>query len=398
MLEKQENISHLNKFQANNSCHADKSKLKKYIHIFDSNFLNSSFKTIQNNIIYKKPSLNNNIENQKTEENNLIINELKDKIIHNETKLEKLNKTMKEIISGKNENQNISKEFSFQINELEKLKQENLTLKADSIIYREDILHLSEINRKLKIEYDLAQKKIFNLISKNEDSNQILNNKNFKIAQLTEAISEIKLSNRDETMRKIKNNRTKEQQIYEYEFELDGLNKEKIKIETEIKNLEEKYNTLVEEENKNEKEDEFYKIRINENIFFLEKKFKNLGIQMDELSVINKELQLKNKKYENNINLLKNETNNLIEQYSQKNEKINELEKEFKNLENKYSQILYYTRKRNFVKENDKNQETKNNYTKFKTKKSSKKLIVNDLFNKIKELKENIKSERKFND
>ena len=48
------------------------------------------------------------------------------------------------------------------MNEYEKMKQENLTLKADAIIYREDILHLSEVNKKLKEELDLVQKKFMN--------------------------------------------------------------------------------------------------------------------------------------------------------------------------------------------------------------------------------------------
>ena len=386
-----------NKFQSNRSNYTDKSKSKKYTYIFENNYPNSSFKSIQNNIVYKKPSLNNNTEIQNSDENIFIINDLKENIKQNETKLEKVNKTMQEILSKQNEDQNISKEYYSQINELEKIQQENLTLKTDLIIYREDILHLSEINRKLKLEYDLSQKKIFDLISKLEDSNQTLNNKNFEIAQLTEAISNTKLSNSNETMKKIKNNKTKEQQIYEYEFELDKINKEKIKLETEIKNLEEKYNSLMEEKNKNEKEEEFYKSRINENISGLENKIKMLGNQMDELSNINKELKLKNQKYENNINFLKNEINNFIDKYTQKTGQFNELEKEFKNLEDKYSQILYDVRKRNLMKENNKYQEDKNDYIKPKKRKSSKQIIVNDLYKKIKAIKENIKSERKFN-
>ena len=386
-----------NKFQSNRSNYTDKSKSKKYTYIFENNYPNSSFKSIQNNIVYKKPSLNNNTEIQNSDENIFIINDLKENIKQNETKLEKVNKTMQEILSKEKEDQNISKEYYSQINELEKIQQENLTLKADLIIFREDILHLSEINKKLRLEYDLAQKKIFDLISKIEDSNQTLNNKNFEIAQLTEAISNIKLSNSNETMKKIKNNKTKEQQIYEYEFELDKINKEKIKLETEIKNLEEKYNALMEEKNKNEKEEEFYKSRINENISGLENKIKMLGNQMDELSNINKELKLKNQKYENNINFLKNEINNFIDKYTQKTGQFNELEKEFKNLEDKYSQILYDVRKRNLMKENNKYQEDKNDYIKPKKRKSSKQIIVNDLYNKIKAIKENIKSERKFN-
>ena len=268
----------LNNFEANKTNYMqDTSNLKDNTFLPETNFQNIKCNTIPNNIVYKKPSLNNNtnLEIQYPEENNILISEMKENIKHNESKLEKVNKTMQEMLINHNPKQSISKEYYSQINELEKIQQENLTLKSDSIIYREDIIHLSEINRKLKLEYDLAQKKIFDLISKCENSNQILNNKNFEIAQLTEAISNIKLSNSDETMKKIRNNKTKEQKIYEYEFELNGLNKEKIKLETEIKNLEERYNTIIEEKKKDEKEEEFYKNRIDENIFGLEDKIRN---------------------------------------------------------------------------------------------------------------------------
>ena len=103
-------------------------------------------------------------------------------------------------------------------------------------------------------------------------------------------------------MKKIKNNKTIEQKIFEYEFELDGLNKEKIKLETEIKNLEEKYNLLFEEKTKNEQEEEFYKNQINE----LEKiQQENLTLKADSiiyredilhLSEINKKLKIIEKK------------------------------------------------------------------------------------------------------
>ena len=254
-----------NEFQSNKKySFQDISKSKKYKYINDSNIPNTSYNSIQNNnLIYKKPSINNNIENQIFEEikNNDIIKEIKDNLKQNETKLEKVNKTVQDIYINQNNEQNISKETRecySHINEIEKIQQENLTLKADSIIYREDIMHLSEINRKLKLELDLAEKKIFDLISKGENINQILNKKNYELSLLTEAISNIKLSNSAEIMKKIKNNKTKEQQIFEYEFELNGLNNEKIKLETEIKNLEERYNTLLEEKNKNEKEVKIY--------------------------------------------------------------------------------------------------------------------------------------------
>ena len=237
--------------------------------INDQNIHNLTSNTFQNNIIYKKPSILGSINNQNIEENknnninNNIINEIRQNVKQNESKLDKMNKTMQEIyIRQNNDEQNMTneskeyREYFTQMNELEKIQQENLTLKSDTIIYREDIIHLSEINKKLKSELDLAQKKIFNLISKGENINQILTNKNYEISLLTENITNIKLANSGEIREKIRNNKTKEQKIFEGEFELNGLNNEKIKLETEIKNLEEKYNELLEEKKKKKKEEE----------------------------------------------------------------------------------------------------------------------------------------------
>ena len=385
-----QNTNNLNK--KGNSI-SDLMKTKEPSKLIESNFQNYKSNTIQSNIIYKKPSLNNNnSEIYYPEENKIMMNLMKENIKQNESKLEKMNKTMQDIFLKQNKDKNLSKEYYSQINELEKIKQENLSLRADFIIFREDILHLSEINRKLKLEFDFAKKKIFNLISNCENSNQILNNKNYEIAQLAEEISNIHLSNSDETMRKIKNNKTKEQQIYEYEFELNILNNEKIKFEIEIKNLEEKYKIMSEEKNKNEKEEEFYTNRIKENINGLEDKIKYLGEKMNQLVMINKELLLKNHEYENSINILKNEKKIFMDKYNQKEEQFNDLQNNLKILENKYSEILFNIKKCNNEKENEKKQKIKN-----KKMKSSKQLIVNDLFNKIKELKENIKIEKTFN-
>ena len=385
-----QNTNNLNK--KGNSI-SDLMKTKEPSKLIESNFQNYKSNTIQSNIIYKKPSLNNNnSEIYYPEENKIMMNLMKENIKQNESKLEKMNKTMQDIFLKQNKDKNLSKEYYSQINELEKIKQENLSLRADFIIFREDILHLSEINRKLKLEFDFAKKKIFNLISNCENSNQILNNKNYEIAQLAEEISNIHLSNSDETMRKIKNNKTKEQQIYEYDFELNILNNEKIKFEIEIKNLEEKYKNMSEEKNKNEKEEEFYTNRIKENINGLEDKIKYLGEKMNQLVMINKELLLKNHEYENSINILKNEKKIFMDKYNQKEEQFNDLQNNLKILENKYSEILFNIKKSNNEKENEKKQKIKN-----KKMKSSKQLIVNDLFNKIKELKENIKIEKTFN-
>ena len=113
---------------------------------------------------------------------------------------------------------------------------------------------------------------------------------------------------------------------------------------------------------------------------------------MNQLVMINKELLLKNHEYENSINILKNEKKIFMDKYNQKEEQFDDLQSNLKILENKYSEILFNIKKSDNEKENEKKQKIKN-----KKMKSSKQLIVNDLFNKIKELKENIKIEKTFN-
>ena len=117
---------------------------------------------------------------------------------------------------------------------------------------------------------------------------------------------------------------------------------------------------------------------------------------MNELSHINKELKIENEKYENDLNSLRNEKNDFINKFNNKKQQHNELENEFNNLENKYGQLLYDIRKRDYEQENNKIHEIIEN-KKFKNRKSSKQLIVNDLYNKIKEIKKNIQSEREIN-
>ena len=97
---------------------------------------------------------------------------------------------------------------------------------------------------------------------------------------------------------------------------------------------------------------------------------------------------------EKSINILTNEKNNFYYKYTQKQTQFNQLKNEFKQLEDKYSQILYDTHKMNFEEEKEKTQE--NNNVRQKKRKSSKQIIVNDLYNKIQEIKENIKTERNF--
>ena len=397
-----------------------KNKNKKHFYSQKTNIKNRSFNNLQlpKNIIYQKPSVKTNDSQRNTnylndnnsdykdnkyfDDNSNIrnvikenkIKEMSNNIKENEIKIEKVNKTMIELLNNKNDDLNNTKTWMSQMNEIEKMQQENLTLKADSIIYREDIIHLSEVNKKLSEELEITKRKIFNLITKGEETMQILTNKNYEITQLTETISNLKLSNSPEVLDNIKDNRTKDQLIYELKFKLNNLNNDKIKNETEKKILEEQYNNYLNEKNLLVKEDKIYKNKINNNIINLENKIKKLEQQLEELSIRNNELKINNQKCNKNIEMLNNEKNNFEDKYQKKKEQYNELENEFKKLENKYSQLLYDTQKEKFLKEKMKNEIKKEK--KQKRVRSSKQLIVNDLYNQIQMLKEKMKNDREI--
>ena len=386
-------------------------------------FTNSD--NIPNNIIYQKPQIkskdyiNNNMntyEDSKNDSqyydtnencqndnnvNNYIfdnnkIKEIQNNLKENEIKMERVNKTMINFINNKKDEINNSRSWVSEMYEIEKMKQENLILKADSIIYAEDITHLSQVNKNLSQELEATKRKIYDLISKGDEAIQILNNKNYEINQLTESISNLKLSNCPEVLDNIKSNRTKDQLIFELQFKLTNLNNDKIKVETEKKILEEQYNNLAEEKKAVVKQDEMYKNKISSNIYDLEEKIKKMEKLLEELSQQNNELKINNKKWNENIEMLNKEKNDFENKYMEKKEQCNELENEFKNLENKYSQLLYDTQKQKFIKEKIRSEEEKQN--KRKRKISSKKIIVNDLFNQIQNLKEKIKTERNMDE
>ncbi len=164
-----------------------KNKNKKHFYSQKTNIKNRSFNNLQlpKNIIYQKPSVKTNDSQRNTnylndnnsdykdnkyfDDNSNIrnvikenkIKEMSNNIKENEIKIEKVNKTMIELLNNKNDDLNNTKTWMSQMNEIEKMQQENLTLKADSIIYREDIIHLSEVNKKLSEELEITKRKNF---------------------------------------------------------------------------------------------------------------------------------------------------------------------------------------------------------------------------------------------
>ena len=99
----------------------------------------------------------------------------------------------KEIILTKNKNEEINDALCniTQMNDIDKKIRENIILKADSIICREDINNLIELNNKEELE--ISRKIILDLISRNNDIEIETNHKGSQINKLNEISSRLRL-------------------------------------------------------------------------------------------------------------------------------------------------------------------------------------------------------------
>ena len=77
--------------------------------------------------------------------------------------------------------------------EYERILQENVTLKSDTLIFREDIKHLTEVNKKLENELEISRKKILELVNENDNYQNQICQKSLEIDKLTQAITRLRL-------------------------------------------------------------------------------------------------------------------------------------------------------------------------------------------------------------
>ena len=77
--------------------------------------------------------------------------------------------------------------------EIYKIIQENIILKADNLLFREDLIHLSETNKNLVNEIDNLRRQILGLLNQNGAYQKEIANKMNTIDQLNKSIEQIKL-------------------------------------------------------------------------------------------------------------------------------------------------------------------------------------------------------------
>ena len=162
-------------------------------------------------------------------------------IKRNEKKINKIAETLNSIVQKNNSDDNIindTKYFFNQVNDLEKIQQENITLKADSIIYREDISSLVDLNNKYGQDLEIARKKILDLIDKNNNIEKEIHHKKYQIDKLNEILTRLRMYENQDVEYKIRNNKTKEEILYETEYNVKMRKDEKLKLIKDKKILE----------------------------------------------------------------------------------------------------------------------------------------------------------------
>ena len=409
-LEKNNNNTNYNqKYYTNNVINSNNEdfpvnnygRIRTFQRMNDNNINSNSFIKMNNSTINR----NLNINNSNDELNNLSkitnpqeikIKELENKVklleeksFENTQRLEEI-RINKETMANSNlnnlntiNNSNLNNNMNYSTNvkisylpdaEIEKIKQEQATLKSDNIIFREDINRLTDINHHL--ENELIEQRNRNIILANE--NEQISQEKSKIEKELKEMKEIIEKNKlkETSLEQYYNERLMLQnKMRDNENELKKTLEEKSKYEIDFKVLQSRFTEL---QNKYDKMNEEYtnsKQIHDDELNKIEDKIDKLTREIEKLQNENNGLRQDNERQRIEINNLGTQRDNFREKYEeQKNKndllsvKIGEIENEFRNLQK------------------DKNFETLNKFKIDENKKNrneSKSKIINELQNRI---------------
>ena len=348
---------------------------------------NNSSNYIKDEIIKEYKSL--------SEDNDKQLNEIAINIKENEDKIDNMAKTMNLILSKKNEENIIdskrniidSKSLFSQVNDIEKFQQENITLKADSIIFREDISSLVQSNDKYTQDLEIARKKIMELIDKCNEIEKEVNHKEFQIDKLNEILARLRLYENQDVEFKIINNKSKDEVLHEIEYKVKIGKDENNKLIQDKKILEEKIQNLIENKDDFNRNNIINNERENKIINELEEKIRILEKGIINLNEQNNMLNINNAKMEKELENLYADRNNYEEKYNKEKEEFEKLQYSYNNLYNKYQHVLIESNKKIVKREILKRNKSQKNLKKNKS-------VINELDNKIQILKSKVKNDR----
>ena len=390
-------------FQRNSENNLELTPLESEIMMLNNTFPNQLLE--QNTNFYDDISVKNIIKNNSSnnlkeeiikeykslsEDNDEKLNELALNIKENKDQIDMIIKNMNLIENEKNDQELFDEKYLFtQVNDMEKLKQENITLKADSIIYREDISNLVQSNDKYSQDLENARKKIMELIEKSNEIEKEINHKEFQIEKLNEILARLRLYENQDYEFKIKNDKSKEEVLNEIEnnvkIEKEGNNK----LIQNKKILEEKIQNLIQNRNDFNRNNLFNSEKENKIINELEEKIKFLEKSIINLNEENNMLNETNTKMKKELDDLGADRNNYEEKYNKEKEDLEKLKFFYNNLYNKYQNVFIENNQKLMKKEMIRRNKSEKKMQKNKN-------VINELYNKIQNLKSKVKNDRNF--
>ena len=275
--------------------------------------------------------------------------------------------------------------------DFDKIIQENIILKSDNLLFKEDINHLSEINKTLSNELNAARQQILTLINQNASYQKEIANKLATINQLNETIDKMNIvsSQKSTTIgRQIKQNL--EEKIDYLNKNNKELNNELVKANTENKVLKEQIEELKKDNDKYKKYHDISASKEKEQMSILEDKVLFMENQLNDISKENNELRILDDKNRKEIEILQKEKENIQNKYENKKEEYNQLILKYNQLDKQakeYQLAKISIENAHKLKEED-----------IVFKQNNKKQIISDLQSKIKQYQNELRKKRNSND
>ena len=367
--------------QNNNINQQNYSEIKPYENISSYQIKNDNQKNINSSFVKINNSYNEfNESSHMTNPQELKIKELENKVkfleeksFENTQRLEEI-RTNKDNLNATLNTNNNNNNINYPNNnvtisylpdaEVEKIKQEQATLKSDNIIFREDINRLTDLNRHLENELFEQRNRNIELANDNE---QILQEKNKLEKELKTALETIEKNKLKETsLEQYYNERLMLQnRMRDNESELRKTQEEKSKYEIDFKVLQARFNELqIKDEKLNEEYTESKK-KHDEEINKIEEKIEILMKETEKLQKENGNLRLDNEKKINDINNITIQRDNFKEKFDEEKKRnelligrIGEIENEFRLLQNDKNEEMMNKYRNEEIKKN--RNETKN--------------------------------------
>ena len=367
--------------QNNNINQPNYNEIKPYEHIPSYQIKNDNQKNINSSFVKINNSYNEfNESSHMTNPQELKIKELENKVkfleeksFENTQRLEEI-RTNKDNLNATLNTNNNNNNINYPNNnvtisylpdaEVEKIKQEQATLKSDNIIFREDINRLTDLNRHL--ENELIEQRNRNIELAN-DNEQILQEKNKLEKELKTALETIEKNKLKETsLEQYYNERLMLQnRMRDNESELRKTQEEKSKYEIDFKVLQARFNELQIKDEKLNQEYTESKKKHDEEINKIEEKIEILMKEIEKLQKENGNLRLDNEKKINDINNITIQRDNFKEKFDEEKKRnelligrIGEIENEFRLLQNDKNEEMMNKYRNEEIKKN--RNETKN--------------------------------------